>query len=66
MLRRFGLTDHFVKVVMQLHFGAKAKVKIGEKDSEVDSTIGVRQSSLVYTTHKQKGITRIDFGSDLV
>jgi hypothetical protein len=24
------------------------------------------QSSLVYTPHKQRGITRIDFGSDLV
>jgi hypothetical protein len=23
-------------------------------------------SSLVYTPHKQRGITRIDFGSDLV
>ena len=45
VLRRFGLPDHFVKVVMRLHFGAKVKVKIGEEDSEVDSTIGVRQGS---------------------
>ena len=28
VLRRFGLPDHFVKVVMRLHFGAKVKVKI--------------------------------------
>jgi hypothetical protein len=45
VLRRFGLPDHFVKVVMRLHFGANAKVKIGEEDSEVDSTIGVQQGS---------------------
>jgi hypothetical protein len=25
-----------------------------------------RESRLVYTPHKQRGITRIDFGSDLV
>jgi hypothetical protein len=31
--------------VMRLNFGAKIKVKIGEEDSEVDSTIGARQGS---------------------
>jgi hypothetical protein len=45
VLRRFGLPDHFVEVLMRLHFGAKVKVKIGKEDSEVDSTIGVRQGS---------------------
>ena len=45
VLRRFGLPGHFLKVLMRLHFGAKAKVKNGEDDSEVDSTIGVRQGS---------------------
>jgi hypothetical protein len=45
VLRRFGLPDHFSKVVMRLHFGANFKVEIGEDDSEVDSTIGARQSS---------------------
>jgi hypothetical protein len=30
VLRRFGLPDHLVKILMRLHFGAKAKVKIGE------------------------------------
>jgi hypothetical protein len=30
---------------MRLHFGAKVKFKIGEEDSEVDSTIGVRKGS---------------------
>ena len=28
-----------------IHYGAKVKVKIGEVDSEIDSTIGVRQGS---------------------
>jgi hypothetical protein len=45
VLRRFSLPDHFDKVVMRLHFGAKVKVKIGEEDWEVDNTIGIRQGS---------------------
>jgi hypothetical protein len=45
VLRWFGLPDHFVKAVMRLHFGAKVKVKVGEEESEVDSTIGIRQGS---------------------
>ena len=45
VLRRFGLPGHFVEVVMRLHFGAKVKIKIGEEDSEVDRTIGIRQVS---------------------
>jgi hypothetical protein len=28
VLRRFGLPDHFTKVVMRLHFEVKVKVKI--------------------------------------
>jgi hypothetical protein len=45
VLRRFGLSDHFVKVVMRLHFGAKGKVEIGEEYSEVGSTISALQGS---------------------
>ena len=45
VLRRFGMPDHFVDIVIRLHFGAKVKVKIGEVDSEIDSSIGVRQGS---------------------
>jgi hypothetical protein len=36
VLRQFGL-------VMRVQFGAKAKVNIGEQDSEVDSSIDARQ-----------------------
>jgi hypothetical protein len=36
---------HFVKVLVRLHYGAKVKIKIGEVDSEIKSTIGVRQGS---------------------
>ena len=45
VLRRYGMPDHFVKVLIRLHYGAKIKVKIGEVDSKIDSTIGVRQGS---------------------
>ena len=33
------------KVLIRLHYGAKVKIKIGEVDSEIKSTIGVRQGS---------------------
>ena len=45
VLRRYGMPDHFVKELIRLHYGAKVKVKIGEVDAEIDSTIGVRQGS---------------------
>ena len=45
VLRRFGLPDHFVKVLIILHYGPKVKIKIGEVDSGIKSTIGVRQGS---------------------
>jgi hypothetical protein len=44
-LQWFGLPDHFNKVMMLLYFGANSKVNIGEEDSEVDRTVGVRQGS---------------------
>jgi hypothetical protein len=42
---RFGIPDHFTKVLLRLRFGAKVKVKISEGGLEADSTIGVRQGS---------------------
>mmetsp|Transcript_34064 Transcript_34064/g.40061 ORF Transcript_34064/g.40061 Transcript_34064/m.40061 type:complete len:458 (-) Transcript_34064:220-1593(-) len=45
ILRRYGLPDHFVNVVIRLHYDAKLKIKIGGEDSEIPSKIGVRQGS---------------------
>ena len=45
ILRRFGLPDHFVNVVIRLHANAIIKVKVGEVESELESSIGVRQGS---------------------
>ena len=43
VLRRFGLPAHFVNIVIRLHEGAKIKLKIGEAEKDIASTIGVRQ-----------------------
>ncbi len=45
MLRRFGLPDHFVNIVIRLHEHARIKVTVGNVESELDSSIGVRQGS---------------------
>ena len=45
ILRRFGFPDHFVNIIIRLHSEAKIKVKIGDVDTEMDSSIGVRQGS---------------------
>jgi hypothetical protein len=45
ILRRFGLPDHFASILICLHQNALINVKIGEDDSEVESSIGVRQGS---------------------
>ena len=45
VLRRSGLPDHFINLAIRLHKGAKIKVKIGDVDHEIDSSIGVRQGS---------------------
>ena len=45
VLRRFGLPDHFVNIVIRLHENARIKVKVGEVESELESSIGVRQGS---------------------
>jgi hypothetical protein len=44
-LRRYGLPNHFVSIVIRLQKNAKIKVKIGSVDSEIESSIGVRQGS---------------------
>jgi len=45
VLRRFGIPDHFVNMLVRLHENAVIKVQFGEEDTEVDSSIGVRQGS---------------------
>ncbi len=40
VLRRFGLSDHFVNIVIRLHEHARIKVKVGNVESELDSSIG--------------------------
>jgi len=39
------MPDHFVKVIIRLHYGEKVEVKIGDVDSEINSTMGVRKGS---------------------
>jgi hypothetical protein len=45
VLRRFGMPDHFINLVIRLHANAKVQVEIDGEDSEVAVTIGVRQGS---------------------
>jgi hypothetical protein len=45
VLRRFGIPDHFVNVIIRLHENALIKVKIGSVEEKVKSSIGVRQGS---------------------
>jgi exonuclease III len=45
VLRRFGMPDHFINLVIRLHAQAKVLVEIDGEDSEVAVTIGVRQGS---------------------
>jgi hypothetical protein len=37
VLRRFGLPDHFVNIVIRLHENARIEVKVGSVDSELES-----------------------------
>jgi hypothetical protein len=39
------MPDHFINIVIRLHRGASIKFKVGETDTEVPSSIGVRQGS---------------------
>jgi hypothetical protein len=45
VLRCYGLRSHFVNIIVRLHKNAKIKEKIGSVDSEIESSIGVRQGS---------------------
>ena len=45
VLRRFGIPDHFVNVIIRLHENAVIKVKIGSVEEQIESSIGVRQGS---------------------
>jgi hypothetical protein len=45
IMRKFGLPDHFINILIRLHVGATIKVKIGDIEIEVPSNIGVRQGS---------------------
>jgi hypothetical protein len=44
-LKRYGLPNHFVNIIIRLHKNAKIKVKIGSVDSEIESSIGLHQDS---------------------
>jgi len=70
VLRRFGLPDHFVNIVIRLHTNSKLVMKIGEEEAEIGCNVGVRQGScegpilflfvmqaLVETIRWPKGIT---------
>jgi hypothetical protein len=46
--------------------GASQRPCTGGAGCRALEPIKMTKSSLVYTPHKQRGITRIDFGSDLV
>jgi hypothetical protein len=45
VLRRYKLPNLFFNIIIQLHKNAKIKVKIDSADSEIESSIGVRQGS---------------------
>jgi hypothetical protein len=44
-LRRNGLPNHFLNIIIRLQKNAKIKVKIGSVDSEIESSIWVRPGS---------------------
>jgi hypothetical protein len=45
LLRRYGLPNHFMNIIIRLQKNAKIKVEIGSVDSEIESSIEVRQGS---------------------
>ncbi len=45
ILRKFGLPEHFINIVIRLHTGANMKFKVGKTDTNVPSNIGVRQGA---------------------
>ena len=46
VLRKFGFPDHFIHIVIRLHSNASVKFKVGDVDTTVPSSIGVRQGSV--------------------
>jgi hypothetical protein len=47
ILRRYGLPDHFVNIIIRLHSDAKLLMKFGDDVvTEIKSSIGVRQGSV--------------------
>lgn len=45
ILRRYGVPDHFLNIVIRLHRGASFTIDVNGEDVVVDSNIGVRQGS---------------------
>ena len=45
VLRRYGLPDHFINVVIRLHADAVVSYKLGGEEIEVKNRIGVRQGA---------------------
>ena len=45
VLRRYGMPDHFINIIIRLHDQAKLKMEIAGTDTMIDVTIGVRQGS---------------------
>ena len=45
VLRRYGLPDHFINLVIRLHADAVVNFKLGKEEVEVKNRIGVRQGA---------------------
>jgi hypothetical protein len=45
ILRKYGMPDHFVNVIIRLHTNCKIKFTVGDIETVIDSLIGVRQGS---------------------
>ena len=45
VLRRYGMPDHFINIVIRLHADAVVSYKLGKEEVEVKNKIGVRQGA---------------------
>jgi hypothetical protein len=45
VLRHYGLQNHFMNIITRLYKNEQIKVMIGSVDSEIESSIGVREGS---------------------
>ena len=45
ILQKYGMPDHFINLIIRLHDRAKINLDIGNVDSSIDVSIGVRQGS---------------------